>query len=565
MFYPPKPRRRWILFPVKLIKIPFTFWLQKVKGNYYFSFMFYPKHLFLALLLVCFQLGYAQKKNPKETKKAAQTFLGYEDYNRALKELLKLHRASPYDIELNQNIGICYLNVNDDKSKAIPYLEYVISKGDYKEYKNDVLLYAGLAYSYHYEFDKAINYYNRYRVKASPEDKLMVDHFIEQAENAKELIKKPVNVSFQNLGKEVNTKAPDYFPFVSGDEGTLYFTTKRNSTIGKNETDDGYYTSDIFVSKVEKGEWTKAKNAGPTVNTEEDEECVYLTPSGKTMVVYMYHELDQDELYLSTIGGKKQTLVEPEVLGGQINKRAYFDLEACISEDGNTMIIASDRNGGLGGCDLYQVKKLPNGKWGTPMNLGPEVNTRFDENFPMLDEKTNTLFFASQGHTGMGGYDIFKSKYNTETRSYGPPTNLGYPINTPEDNMQISLAKNKRDAYVSAYRKEGYGDLDIYKVTFNDIDNQMSVIKGVVSTGETGKDIEATISILDKKTNEEIDLKDVNPQTGKYIFAVEPGKYILKVNCSGYPEYIQDISVYDKSNYVFEIEKNINLTKTPGK
>ncbi|MDQ3047541.1 MAG: hypothetical protein M3R27_08350 [Bacteroidota bacterium] len=517
--------------------------------------------LFITLLLVSLQSN-AQKKSRKEIKKAAKTFMGYEDYNRALKELLKLHRNTPYDLELNKNIGICYLNVNDDRSKAIPYLEYVLSKSDYKY---SVLLYAGLAYSYHYEFDKAISYFNKYRLQATPEEIELVDHYIENCENAKVLIKKPVNVSFENLGKDINSKAPDYYPFVSADEGSLYFTSRRSSTLGKNETEDGYFTSDIFVSKVEKGQWIHAKNIGPVINTEEDEECVYLTPSGKTIVIYMYHEADEDELYVSTlIEGKKQTMPQPEVLDGPVNKKSSFDLEACITEDGNTLIIASDRPGGLGGSDLYTVKKLPNGKWGEPLNLGPAINTKWDENFPMLDEKNNVLYFSSHGHTGMGGYDIFKSKFNPETRTYGPPTNIGYPINTPEDNMQISLAKNKRDAYVSAYRKEGFGDLDIYKVTFNDVDKMLSVIKGVVSIADTTKkDIEATITIIDKKSNEEIDSKEVNPQTGKYIFAVEPGKYILKVNASGYPETAQEISVYDKSNFIFEIVKNIQLEKKP--
>jgi hypothetical protein len=521
--------------------------------------MFKRNYIIIILLLLICNGGYAQKVSAKETKKAAKNFLGYEDYNRALVELLKIYKNGRFDTQLNLNIGICYLNVNDDKSKAIPYLEYVLST---QVYKNEVLLYTGMAYSYHYEFDKAISYFNKFREKASPEDIAFADHYIENCENAKELIKKPVNVSFENLGKDINSKAPDYFPFITADEGTLYFTTRRSSTIGKNESDDGYYTSDIFVSKVDKGQWVKAKNAGPLVNTEEDEQCVYLTPSGKNIIIHMDHEGDADELYISTLGGKKQTLLEPEVLGGPINKKTAFDLQACISDDENTLIIASDRPGGFGGCDLYSVKKLPNSKWGIPMNLGPEINTKYDENFPVLDEKNNILYFSSQGHTGMGGYDIFKSKYNFEKRAYGPPANIGYPINTPDDNMQITLAKNKRDAYISAYRKEGYGDLDIYKVTFNDVENSLSVIKGVVSTGDsTHKDLEATITILDKKTNEEIDSKEVNPQTGKYIFAVEPGKYVLKVSSPGFADVMQDINVYDKVNYIFEIDKDILLQK----
>lgn len=520
------------------------------------------KLLFLFLALFLCTNVYSQKKSASERRKAAKTFLGYEDYNRALAELLKLYRIDKKDVQLNLNIGICYLNVNDDRSKAIPYLEYVMSKEDYK---NEVLLYAGMAYGYHYEFDKAIGYYNKYREKATPEEITIVDHFIEQCENAKELIKKPINVSFQNLGKEVNTKAPDYYPFVTADEGTLYFTTQRSSTIGKIENDYGYFTSDIFVSKVEKGEWTRGKNAGALINTDEDEQCVYVTPSGKTIVIYMNHEMENDELFIASISGKKKTMPEPTVLGGPVNKKAYFDLEACITEDEDMLIIASDREGGFGGCDLYSIRKLPTGKWGTPVNLGPTINTQYDENFPVLDEKSNMLYFSSQGHTGMGGYDIFKSKYNQENKSYGPPTNIGYPVNTPEDNMQISLAKNKRDGYISAYRKEGFGDLDIYKVTFNDIESIPSVIIGVITDGDTSKhDINAFISITDKKTNEEIDARDVNPQSGKYVFAVGPGKYTIKVTSPGFADYSADVNVYDKANYLFEIEKNILLQKPPA-
>ena len=133
------------------------------------------------------------------------------------------------------------------------------------------------------------------------------------------------------------------------------------ATVGKSESDEGYYTSDIFVSKVEKGQWTKAHNAGSAINTDEDEECVGLTPSGKTILIYMSHEGDNDELYISTMTGKKQTLPTPTALDGPANKNSYFDLEACMTEDENTMIIASDRPGGMGGCDLYSIKRLPNG------------------------------------------------------------------------------------------------------------------------------------------------------------------------------------------------------------
>jgi hypothetical protein len=137
---------------------------------------------------------------------------------------------------------------------------------------------------------------------------------------------------------------------------------------------------------------------------------------------------------------------------------------------------------------------------------------------------------------------------------------MGYPLNNTDDNMQFSLAGNKRDGYASMYRKEGFGDLDIYKVIFHEVEVKLSIIKGVISTTDTVKNpIDAFISIIDAKTKEEIDGKSVNPSTGKYVFAVKPGKYIINVTSPGFVDYSKLITVFDKSDYTFEIENKVLL------
>ena len=235
-----------------------------------------------------------------------------------------------------------------------------------------------------------------------------------------------------------------------------------------------------------------------------------------------------------------------------------------MTEDGSMMILSSDSLEGLGGTDLYIFRKLPTGKWSEGTSLGPNINTVYNESFPVYDEKNRTLYFASEGHANMGGSDIFKSKFDEETQTFGPAINMGYPINTPEENLEFTLAGNKRDGYISAVRKEGFGDLDIYKVTFNDIEAQVSIIKGVVSTGDTTKkEIDALITLTDAKTNEKLDSKNVIPQSGKYVFSAAPGKYIITVESPGYSEHKETLNVYDKSDFIFEIEKNIRLYK-PG-
>ncbi len=505
-----------------------------------------------ALLFIGGENSYAQVNN----KRGAKTYLANEDYNRALKEYLKQYPEKKTDLPLNLNIGMCYLNINDDKSKAIPYLDYVYRSG---KYNNNLLLYLGMAYMYNYEFDKAIGFFNDYKTKSKDID--VANALIDNCESAKVLIKKPINVSFENLGKEINTAFPDYYPFVNEEESILYFTTRRDATIGNVQSWQGYYTSDIYFSKVQNGKWSKAKNAGPLLNSQEDEQCVYLSPDGKIMVVYIDNQKVASDLFVTSMSGKIKNFPKPTIIDEPISS-ADVEFEGCITEDGSTIIFNSDRAGGFGGMDLYMSKKLPNGNWGTPVNLGSAVNTKYNEGFPNFDEKNNILYFASEGHFNMGGYDIFKSKFNLKTQKFEEAVNIGYPLNTPEDNVQFSLAGNKRDGYISAYRKEGYGDLDIYKVVFHDIEPALTAFKGIITTNDSSiKEINASVRLLNAQTKEEIEWKEVNSKTKRFVFALEAGNYTIEVECAGYDKYTENFSILDMSDFTSVKEKKIQLTK----
>jgi hypothetical protein len=518
----------------------------------------YKNRFILTLFIIAVICNYASAQ--PEEKLSAKEYLAEQDYNHALEEFIKQYKVQKDDPELNLNIGLCYLNINDDKAQALPYLEYVYKKGGYKD---ELLFFMAQAYTYAYKFDDAIKFFSEYRTKINSKRYPEIDHYIENCESAKTLMKSPVNVSFENLGKEINSKFPDYYPFVTEDQSTLYFTTRREGRSQKLRSWQGYFTSDIYFSKVVAGQWTKPKTIGPMINTVEDEQCVYVSPSGRKMIVYMDNETATGDLYMTEMNGKSKTFPKPVAFDVPVNS-AELELEGSITEDGSMLIISSDRLEGLGGTDLYMFKKLPTGKWSEGIALGPNINTIYNESFPVYDEKTATLYFASEGHANMGGSDIFKSKFNEETQTFEKAVNMGYPINTPEENLEFTLAGNGRDGYISAVRKEGFGDLDIYKVIFHDVEAQVSVIKGIVSTSDSlKKELNAVISLLDAKTNEKIDSKNVIPQSGKYIFSANPGKYVLTVESPGYEPYKETLNVYDKSDYVFEIEKNIRLYK-PG-
>ena len=172
--------------------------------------------------------------------------------------------------------------------------------------------------------------------------------------------------------------------------------------------------------------------------------------------------------------------------------------------------------------DIYMSKKLPNGLWAMPQNLGPNINTKYREDFPHLAIDGKTLFFSSQGHSSMGDFDVFKVIWDTENNTWSEPKNLGYPVNTTADNRNISFTADDRVGYISALRDGGFGDLDLYRVTFNE-EQRYSIVTGYVLTGDSiNKKVEATIFATDTKTQEELTYTPTI-DNGKYVMALAPG------------------------------------------
>lgn len=485
----------------------------------------------------------------------ADEYFDAANYVQALEEYLKLEKKLPHNTDIKRRLGTCYLNIHDDKAKALNYLRGIFKTGVYDD---ELLLEMGQACQYAYSFENAIIAYTMYREKVSSKKHALIDRYIETCENGKELVKKPVNVVFENLGKDVNTKYADYYPFVSKDEGALYFTSRREDCLGSTRSAFGYFTSDIYVSKVKNGMWTKAKNVGAPVNTTEDEEIVGLTPDGKNMVIYVDRkDFASDLMHAELL--KNKNFGRPVIFNEPVNTEG-LELEGCYTTDANTLFFAAVRKTGMGESDIYSTHRLPSGEWGVPQNLGPNINTKYKEGFPVISEDGKTLYFASQGHTSMGGFDIFKSKWESDKEEWGPAVNIGYPVNTPDDDMMYSLSGNSRDGYLSAWRKEGFGDLDIYKVTFLDVEQRLTAVVGKVKSSDSTKTtIDATITITNLKTNMELDGKDVNKKTGRYIFIVEPGKYRIDITGAGYKPYKEEILVLDKSDFTTELEKNFTL------
>jgi tetratricopeptide (TPR) repeat protein len=491
------------------------------------------------------------------SKKDAKSFYDEGDFHSALDAYLNIYKTTPKSTEVNLRIGICYLSTNFDKSKAIPFLEYTAKQKDAPGETNYCL---ARAYQYTNRFDDAMKYYqlaqkDKYDTKIGIEP----ERQIAMCKAGIRLMKTPVNVKFENMGKEINSPYSEYNPFITADESMLIYSSRRKGNVGGVVEDDPVITADVYSSTNKDGKWQKAKSIGIAINTEWDEESVGLSPDGQRLFLYEDNLDSYGDLYSATLKGK--TWSTPELLGENVNSK-NLEMSATISPDGNTLYFSSDRKeGSFGGFDIYKSLKLPTGEWGLPINLGPNINSKYDEDMPYIFADGKTLYFSSNNLESMGGYDIFSATYDELTKSWTKATNIGYPLNTTDDNMSISFNATGQYAYLACLRPEGLGDLDIYKVTFNDVkSNNLTVIKGQVVTGDTINPITAQISLFEKNGSDAIGLYTPNTATGGFIIIAPSGAYDIEINENGFAPYKEQFIIPENKQPQF-LKKKFVLTK----
>lgn len=515
-------------------------------------------HLFVTLMATT---AAAQTSGKVDAYEAEQKLI-QGNYEGALDDYLSLREQDPKNDSYNYNIAICYLNTNINKAKAIPYLEAMTHK---PKFDPNALYLLARAYHYAYRFDDAIKTYTSFKQtgRGNVDNLKDVDRQIQYCMNAKELIKFPINVTFENLGPNVNSPYADYFPFVSNDESFLIYNSKKQEEGAEKTKEDGTYAPAIYISKEANGVFAKAKKYDvPMVKKEGEQEIIGLSGAGDVMLIYYTNEKGIGDIYIAN-NEKGKSAKMPEKLSSNINSSSAEEIAACINNDGTALYFASDRSGGVGGTDLYVSNKLPDGTWGPAQNLGPEINTVYNEDFPNLSPDGKTLFFSSDGHTTMGGYDIFKAEREPVTKKFINPKNVGYPISTPEDDYNFRIASNGRYGYMAALREGGLGDLDIYRVTFNDIEPQYSVILGDIISSDSTQRLnfqDVFITVNDDKTHELVGTYLPNPHSGRFIMILVPGStYDVSIEANGFKTISEKINILDKSSYRFEIIKDIKL------
>lgn len=416
--------------------------------------------LSVALIIIISSYG-QENRNLQESFLEAEYFLMNEDYSDALNYYLPLYEKLPDNANLAYSIGLCYLNIPGKKNLSVDYLE-TASKNVSARHKEGTInqvsapyyaLYAlGKSYRINFMFDKAKEAFTKYAGTLLPDDRENQDfikHEISVCDMAKEFMAKPVAFTSQNLGDLFNDEKSNFNPVISADGKSFAFMVSLK-----------FYDAIMFTRLVD-GKWLAPVNITPELQADGDIYISCLSSDGKTILLSKDDNYNSD-IFISTNNGIVWSPITK--LNKNINSK-YWESHGFISDGGDKLIFASDRPGGLGGLDLYICTKVK-GDWGPPVNLGPEINTQFNEDRPFLINSGQKLFFSSQGHKNIGGYDIFVSDLQSN-KLWSTPKNIGYPINTPDDDFFFMPVDKGKSGYYSIYNEaDSFGKEDIFKITF---------------------------------------------------------------------------------------------------
>lgn len=462
-------------------------------------------------------------------------------YIDALPHYLNAYSVNPSNAVLNYKIGLCYLNTFN-KTQSLSYLEDAYKLNP--EVSPDILFQLGKSYHLNYQFDKAIENYQSFlwrknipeRTKYEAEIKLLIS----QARNGILYVNNPKNYLLLDLGSEINSVNPDYCPVISPDGKTLYFTSRRPETTGGGKDEkDHKYNEDIYVSYANGQSWSKAENMGLNFNSKSHDATVGISADGSTLMIYRGD--NGGDLYFAsrTADGWGKIKKFPE----GINTR-YKESSAIFSPDGSILYFTSDRPGGFGGLDIWIAYQKLDGSWTYPINGGPVLNTQYDEEGVSLNEDGTVLYFSSKGHSSMGGYDVFKTY--AQPGGWSQPENMGYPLNTPDDDVFFTFTGKEEFAFFSSERNDGRGSQDIYSMQLKNIRKSYKInLSTIVTDMITGEKINGA----------NVEIRDHNGNLVGSFFNINPDSNIVNIELDGEQSY----EIYANADRFFANSREITL------
>ena len=509
----------------------------------------YVKKYLLLFVLLFAALPYWGQSTTHLDKKLffeADNAFDESDYMKAMNIYEKLYLTDSTNSEVNYKLGVCKFELKKYKKNSKKNFDKVFKK-DFPETN----YYLGLLNHSLGLYDKAtecFTQYQNYKGEKEHTDKEINDLMI-KCYTARLLESNANNfIEIENLGSTINTEYPEYAPLIPADEKFMLFTSRRKNNVWQQKDINGEYYEDIYMSEKKGNVWQTPVMLDTVINTAVHDACTGLSANGEKMLMYRTSkDLKSGDIYESNLFNGKWS--KPTILGSNVNS-PYLESSACYSADGNIIFFSSNRPGGFGGKDLYMARKLDNGKWGVPYNLGPTINTEYNEDAPYVNPEGNTLYFSSEGHKNMGGYDVFKSTFN-EAGVFTEPENLGCPVNTVNDDIFFVINTDGSTGYLSSEREGGFGSQDIYSVYFGDNVNQLQAFNIHIKDDADSIIKKAEITLLDVHTKKETGYYKANWDTGKILIISNPRqKYNLVIEAKGYKTKVIENYSFSEGNEI---------------
>lgn len=490
--------------------------------------------IFLLTTLVVLTTTEVSAQSAKEMRDIftqAENYLLYEDYE--LANQLYILLDSPDNLNIKYKIGSCYLNIPGEKEKAIPYLEEAVKNASFdakpesfteKRAPLDAYFLLGKAYMINNELEKALNTLQTFnnlardtKIKEEMKNLEFIDQQIQACRNAIKFAENPETINKKMLGGGFAQGAMNENPAVSFDGNSMVYTERRGMV------------NIIMYSRKERDVWQTPIDITLTINAGEDCSTCSMNKDGSVMFLYKNDNYDGN-IYMSKLENGNWSKIKK--LNKNINTK-FYESHASVSADGRKLYFTSNRDGGSGSLDIYVSELDASGDWGPAVNLGNTVNTPYNEDTPFITANDSVLYFCSEGHFTMGGYDIFKSQWLGT--GWKTPTNLGIPINSTDDDKFFQPLNNGVNAYYSM--TTDYKKKDIFLLGFQESASlQVYEISGTYSLSDTSVffDKKNNISLLNQMTGDTIDIGYPNKYTGRYNFMVNPGKFRILYAGTGY-------------------------------
>ncbi|MBO7494285.1 MAG: OmpA family protein [Bacteroidales bacterium] len=378
-----------------------------------------------------------------------------------------------------------------------------------------------------------------------------------------ESMKNPRSFELMNMGSGINSEWDEYLAALTADDEQIVFTVKRPRDKGTvcafclNE-------EDLYSSHKSVGEWLPREELGAPVKSGYNEGAQCISPDGKYL---LYTMCDADfgmgscDLYWAKRIGDRWS--RPRNFGAPVNTSSW-ESQPSMAADGMTVYFASSRPGGFGGMDIWKTTMTAEGEFSVPVNLGPAINTPGDDAAPFIHSDGRTLYFASNGRVGMGGYDLYYSTLQADG-TWSEPVNMGYPINSPADEINVFINAHGTVAYIASDKDGGYGGLDLYSFELDDQlrPNPVTYIKGRVRDAFSGEPLSARIEMIDLNSRQLLTATTSDPQTGSYLACVHTGgNILLNVSHPDYPFYSENFQIEKSYTELSPYLKDISLQPT---